>query len=126
MSLRQKYQEQFFKQDMSCRREKIKAIEEESAEVFSLFEDIIAEVKEQERKLSTIEENIEESVSTIKETSQEIVQVEQQQNISLYKHFMGVVIGGGLGSIVVLYNPYVAIGTIIGGTIAGSLLAKLF
>jgi hypothetical protein len=126
MSLRQKYQEQFFKQDMSYRREKIKAIEEESAEVFSLFEDIIAEVKEQERKLSTIEENIEESVSTIKETSQEIAKVEQQQNTSLYKHFMGVVIGGGLGSIVVLYNPYVAIGTIIGGTIAGSLLAKLF
>jgi len=126
MSLRQKYQEQFFRKDFIYKREKIKEIEQESAEVFSLFEDIIAEVKAQEKQLSTIEENIEESISTIKETSQEIAQVEEQKHTTLYKKIIGVVIGGGIGSIVVLYNPYVAIGTIVGGTIAGSLLSKWF
>ena len=117
--LRQKYQEQFF------RSAQIKDIQTDTQELFYLFEDIMEEVKQQERKLSTIEESIEESVDNINNTEIQINELKELKNNNLLKNIYGAIIGGGIGSIVVMYNPYIAIGTIIGGTIMGGLITKL-
>jgi t-SNARE complex subunit (syntaxin) len=118
--LRQKYQEQFF------RSAKIHEIQKDTQEIFYLFEEIMEEVKQQERKLATIEESIEESVDNTTIGEIQINESKELKENNILKNIYGAIIGGGIGSIIIIYNPYIAIGAIIGGTIMGGLITKLF
>lgn len=116
--LRQQYQEKFFK-----KQKHIKSLNEEIKEVFYLFEELEEEVKKSQTSINTIEDNIEtikEQVNDIEETVN-IVQNEEERNkklnISLY-----MILGGGLGSFIIAYNPYVGIGGIVGGMFVGSVI----
>lgn len=120
MSSRKQYQEKFVK------AEKIKEIETESKEIFYLFEDLYNDIKQQDKELETIEETINKSVEKIKQTNIEITEIEEITESGYVKQFTGMILGGSIGSLVFLYNPYVAIGTVIGGVIVGGILPKLF
>jgi len=116
--LRKQYQEKFFK-----KQKHIKSLNEEIKEVFYLFEELEEEVKKSQTNINTIEDNIEtikEQVNDIEETVN-IVQNEEERNkklnISLY-----MILGGGLGSFIIAYNPYVGIGGIVGGMFVGSVI----
>lgn len=116
--LRKQYQEKFFK-----KQNHIKSLNEEIKEVFYLFEELEEEVKKSQTNINTIEDNIEtikEQVNDIEETVN-IVQNEEERNkklnISLY-----MILGGGLGSFIIAYNPYVGIGGIVGGMFVGSVI----
>ena len=116
--LRQQYQEKFLK-----KQKYINSLNDEIKEVFYLFEELEEEVKKSQTSINTIEDNIEtikEQVNDIEETVN-IAQSEEEKNkkfnISLY-----VMLGGGLGSFIIAYNPYVGIGGILGGMIVGSVI----
>jgi t-SNARE complex subunit (syntaxin) len=115
--LRQQYQEKFFK------TKQIKSINEEVKEIFYLFEELENEVKNYQTAIDTIEDNVEQIKSEVKDTEETIVsanyeeELRKKYNMSLY-----VIIGGGLGSFIIAYNPYVGIGGIVGGMFIGSII----
>lgn len=113
--LRQQYQEKFIN------KKKIKNINDEIKEIFYLFEDLEEEVKKSQIKIDTIEDNIEEITEEVNETEEEVDKSKQETNknynISLY-----MILGGGLGSFIIAYNPYIGLGGIVGGMFVGSVI----
>ena len=116
--LRQQYQEKFVK-----KQKHIKSLNEEIKEVFYLFEELEEEVKKSQSTINTIEDNIETIKEQVNETEESVKIAEKEEernknfNISLY-----MILGGGLGSFIIAYNPYVGIGGIVGGMFVGTVI----
>jgi hypothetical protein len=131
MSLRKQYQEKIFKTHLEKleRLEKIQKIEEESSELFYLFEELYEEIKSQDKLINTIEESIKSAEHQINTSDNDISDSEKiNKRVTTFQNFKkvsGIFIGSGLGGIVFLYNPYVAIGTIIGGAVVGGIVQYL-
>lgn len=106
--LRQKYQEKFIKN-----KKEIEHIETEIKEVFYLFEELYEEINKKENEVNTIQDNIQTIKGDIKKVENSIIDIEETNNSYLYYAF----IGGGLGSFALIYNPYIGIGSILGGMI---------
>ena len=129
MSLRKQYQEKIFKTHLEKleRLEKIQKIEEESSELFYLFEELYEEIKLQDNLVNTIEESIKSTEHQINTSDTDISDSEKINKWAIpnFTKVSGIFIGSGLGGIVFLYNPYVAIGTIIGGAVVGGIVQYL-
>ena len=109
--LRKEYQEKYI-----LKNKKIKEIEAETKEVFFLFEELKENIDNQSEKVKTIEEIIDKVREDVKLT--EPVILEAKEN-SKFLNYSTAFLGAGLGSLTLLYNPYLCIGTIIAGGIFG-------
>ena len=127
MSLRKQYQEKIFKTHLEKleRLEKIQKIEEESSELFYLFEELYEEIKLQDKLINTIDDSIKTSEQQINTSDNDIKESEKSNKFPHFTKISGIFIGSGLGGIALLYNPYVAIGTIIGGAVVGGIVQYL-
>jgi len=115
--LRQQYQEKYVKS------KKIKKMKQEIDEVFYLFEELYEEVKNQEKDIQTIQDTVEKTKELTNNTEDEIKEAETQStNMSYYYMLMG----GGLGSFVTIYNPYIGIGSIVGGMVLGGVISYIY
>ena len=117
--LRKKYQETYV-----IRKNKIQDISKEVQQVSYLFEELFEEVKKQDTDIKTISEEVEETKKIIIDGNETIEETNKIK--SFYYILTGSIIGGGLGSIVLLYNPYVAIGSCICGLVGGGLMGKYY
>lgn len=118
--LRKKYQDKYI-----TKNQKIQEIESELNETFYLFEEIYEEIKKQDDELKTIEDSIIKSKHENVIAEEEVKQLDNINDInrpSLYH----IIIGGGLGSCIIAYNPYIGIGGIIGGMIIGSSISYIY
>lgn len=121
---RQQYQEKYILS--SQRNKKISEIGEETKEVFWLFEELKEEILNQQQSIQTIQDNIEENKNSIENTEEKIEQIKDSATLSnkLNKLYYAI-IGGGLGSIAFLYNPYIGGSALAGGLIIGGILSYL-
>jgi predicted nuclease with TOPRIM domain len=115
--LRKQYQERFFKLDEN--NYEIKEIESEFSLVSELFTELNNEIFSQQKQVDLIEDYIKESKESLQnETEKDITDI----NKTYFKKLNNItlsILGAGLGSIAAIYSPYVAIGSIISGGIAG-------
>jgi hypothetical protein len=109
--LRKEYQEKYI-----LKRKKIEAIQEETKNIFYLFEELQKEVDLQDEKVNTIEEIINTVKEDVKITENDI---KESNESSKFLNYSTAFLGAGLGSLTLLYNPYLCIGTIIAGGIFG-------
>lgn len=123
---RQQYQDKYIINNNSEIRKRIKikeeieAIEEELKDVFYLFEELKNENIKQSSSFTHISDIIENSKNEISESENQVNQSkEEQDKYSYISSVTGGLIGAGLGSLVFIYSPYIAIGTTIGGFIGG-------
>lgn len=118
--LRQKYQERFIK------TKKVKRLEEEIKDVFYLFEELYEDINNQSKTLQTIEDKIQNSKEEIL-IAEDKVEVSNETNNKIKKfevpYYM--FIGGGIGSLAIIYNPYIGISSIVGGMFLGSILGYI-
>ena len=115
--LRQKYQEKFIK------IKKVKSLEEEIKEVFYLFEELYVDINNQSNSLQTIQDNIEKSKDNVFVAEEKVTESNNEHNTSKkfeVPYYM--FIGGGLGSLAIIYNPYIGITSIIGGMFLGTIV----
>lgn len=115
--LRQQYQEKYVKS------KKIKKVKQEIDEVFYLFEELYEEVKNQDKKIQTIEDTIEKTKETTNITEEEIKEADREEKSVSYLYMM---LGGGLGSFATIYNPYIGIGSIVGGMVLGGVFSYIY
>lgn len=117
--LRKKYQETY----IIPKKKTITDLSKDVQEVSLLFQELFEEVKKQDTEITTIQDNVEEIKHQI-DTTENIIQDSANESNKFYI-IIGSLFGGGLGSLMVLYNPYAAIGTCIGGIIGGGFLANM-
>ena len=122
--IRRKYQEKYILN--SQRNKKILEIGEETKEVFWLFEELKDEILNQQQSIQSIQENIEETKQFIENTEENIEEIRDSKSLSdkLHKLYYAI-IGGGLGSIAFIYNPYIGGCALAGGLIIGGILSYL-
>jgi hypothetical protein len=108
--LRKEYQDKYI-----LKKKKISDIEEESKNIFILFEELQEEVKKSEEKVNSIEEVINKVHDEVKTSEIEITEIKDYNKLN----YTTTLLGAGLGSLVILYNPYICIGSIIVGGIFG-------
>jgi hypothetical protein len=114
---RKQLQEKFF----GIKNNEIIKIQQDISDVFYLFEELKQHVEIQEPIISQIDETIQSSQTSIDSTDEKIL-----QKLPMYdriRHFYYAFIGGSMASVVLLYNPYIGIGAISTGLIAGSLFS---
>jgi len=106
--LRKEYQDKYI-----LKKKKISDIEEETKNIFILFEELQEEVKKSEEKVNSIEviNKVHDEVKTSE------IEIKNIENNKL--NYTTTLLGAGLGSLVILYNPYICIGSIIVGGIFG-------
>lgn len=125
MFSRKKYQEKYL-QNIIRREDEIKSLNDEVKEVCSLFEELDNEINEQKKELITVADIIEENKQKTQEISNNLLDANRfQQTINKYKLITGTIIGASIGSIMYIYNPYIAIGTIIGGGFSGGIITTI-
>lgn len=117
--LRKNYQEKY----IIPKKNSIEKISKDVQEVSFLFQELFEEIKKQDTQINTIEDNVEDIKQQMNNTENTIKESENKYN--KYHILAGSLFGGGLGSLMLLYNPYAAIGTCIGGVIGGGFLAKM-
>lgn len=99
----------------------IKDIEDEFSLISELFSELNKEVFNQQKKIESIEDYIANSKTEIKTSEEEhLIDARKDYLNSYSKLYLNrctpTFLGAGLGSILVLYNPYVGIwSTILGG-----------
>jgi hypothetical protein len=121
--LRKEYQKKFMKSEID-RLEKLNNMEKEIEEVFYLFEELYQETNKSNNTLTTIEDKIEAIKTEVKESEKELL-ISKDTKESIYTKVLFPVIGLGLGSLGIIYSPYLGIGSIIGGGIVGSIASYL-
>jgi len=117
--LRKKYQETY----IISKKKTVVGLSKDVQEVSFLFQELFEEVKKQDSEINTIQDNIEEIKQQIN-TTENVVNDSANESNKFYI-IVGTLFGGGIGSLMVLYNPYAAIGTCIGGMIGGGFLANM-
>jgi len=116
--LRKKYQETY----IISKKKKVADLSKDVQEVSFLFQELFEEVKRQDNDIKTIAEEVNNTNNLINATELDVNKSNNTQ--STYYILTGSLIGGGLGTLLLLYNPYVAIGTCICGTISGGIIGK--
>ena len=117
--LRKNYQETY----IIPKKKTIVDLSKDVQEVSFLFQELFEEVKRQDNDINTIQDSVEEIKQQITDTENIVKDSENESN--KFYIIIGSLFGGGIGSLMVLYNPYAAIGTCIGGIIGGGFLAKI-
>lgn len=117
--LRKKYQETY----IISKKNTIIDLSKDLQEVSFLFQELFEEVKRQDNDINTIQDNVEQIKQEIN-TTENVIKDSSNESNKFYI-IIGSLFGGGIGSLMVLYNPYAAIGTCIGGIIGGGFLAKM-
>ena len=79
----------------------------------TLFCELHHIIKEQNQQLDTLEDSISRSTSDVSIAHKDII----ISNNTTHRSVKNIIIGTGLASIVYLYNPYLAIGTVLAGLI---------
>jgi len=110
-------QEQFF----GVRNTEFVKLEQDISDVFFLFEELRQNVETQIPAISLLEENIISSKEIVQNVEENILP--QEKITDKLRHFYYAFVGGSVASVVLLYNPYVCIGAISTGLIAGSLFS---
>jgi t-SNARE complex subunit (syntaxin) len=109
-----------FAEKIIKKHQDIKEIQTETEDVFYLFEELREEVESSNSQIETIEDYIQtckEEVKTTEEINCEnTIQIKSDQKTKL---IISTILGVGVGSLFFIYNPYVAIGTSIGGGMIG-------
>ena len=121
--IRKEYQKKFMKSEIE-RLEKINKMEKEIEEVFYLFEELYQEANQSTETLTTIQDKIETINTEVKETESELMEGNNIQQ-DRYLKFLFPVLGLSVGSLGIIYSPYLGIGSIIGGGIVGSVASYL-
>lgn len=103
---RQEYQEKFIIPK--------KKIETEVQDTLYLFEEVKNLIEKQDEDIQHISDVIEDTKSKVIETESIVEKSEK-----LKTNYVGMVIGATLGSLVVVYSPYLAIGSILLGGYIG-------
>lgn len=109
--LRKEYHEKYI-----LKKEKIKDIEEETKNIFILFEELKEEIEYQEEKVNIIAENIHNINEKVVSSENKLKEAKSNSKVLNYTTTL---FGAGLGSLMVLYNPYLCIGSIIIGGMFG-------
>lgn len=117
--LRKKYQENY----IISKKKKVEELAKDVQEISFLFQELFQEIKKQDEDIKTIEEKTEKSKEQIY-NSESMTQDASNEKSNFYI-LTGSLFGGGLGSLMLLYNPYAAICTCIGGIIGGGFLGSL-
>lgn len=110
-------QERFF----GLRNTEIVKLEQDISDVFFLFEELRQNVETQIPNISQLEESIISSKEIVQNIEENILP--QETITEKLRHFYYAFVGGSMASIVLLYNPYIGIGAISTGLIAGSLFS---
>jgi hypothetical protein len=112
--LRRQYQEKFFGVQNNY---EIKEIEEEFSLVSELFTELNKEVLKSRKSIDVIEDYISKTKEDVDESeTTHLIEGRKMKFDIYYKKFKTGFLGAGIGSLVAIYNPYIAIGsTIIGG-----------
>lgn len=123
MSLRKQYQEKF---GLDPDKKKIQELNFQTEETFILFEELRDEILRQQPIISTIEDSIIKSKINVQSGGRE-VEVSGEENYMFYKtkSLLYAMIGGGLGSVALIYSPYIGIGAITGGIICGGIVSLI-
>lgn len=123
---RQKYQEKFIipyinrTQNLSKRQEEIEKIEDEMKDIFYLFEELKNENIRQSETVTVLSDLLEQTKNEINSTENNITEAKVENDLYIYtKSIKSGLIGAGLGSLLFIYSPYIAIGTTVGGFITG-------
>lgn len=103
------------------RKEEIEKLEKEVEDVFYLFEELREDIKKDEENLNLISEAIIEDKKEIENSKKEIEVVHQHYLKTISK----TLVGGGIGSLMFIYNPFLGIGTTVAGLAAGYFLSKV-
>jgi len=89
-----------------------KELETEVQDTFYLFEEVKNLIEKQDENIKHISEELEQTKTKVFET--EIKLETQYENIET-TNYKGMLIGATLGSLVVIYSPYLAIGSVLLG-----------
>jgi hypothetical protein len=104
----------------------VKSLEEEIKDVFYLFEELYEDINNQNKSIQTIDDKIQKTKDEVF-LAEEKVDVSNDMSNTIKKleipYYM--FIGGGLGSLAIIYNPYVGISSIVGGMFLGSIVGYL-
>ena len=120
--LRKQYQEKFFKTEQN--NYEIREIENEFSLVSELFTELNNEIFNQQKQVDLIEDYVNESKeSLINDSEKEIIDVNEKYFKKFNKYTFSFV-GAGLGSLIAIYNPDIAIGSVLTGGIAGWLISN--
>lgn len=111
---RRQYQEKYI-----LKNYKIKEIEDEFNVISELFTELNNEITNTQQNLNVLEDHIEKVRLETQTAVTELENANEQQYNSFKYNISGSLLGMSLGSIVYLYNPYIAIGSIISGGITG-------
>ncbi len=117
--LRKKYQEKYILTKDS-KTENIQEIEKEVESLFYLFEELREETDKQDKVVNTISEYITTLNEEIKVSENDVK--DSKDIIDRFKEIKFAVAGMTLGSLVIIYNPYIAIGSILGGGVLGYII----
>jgi hypothetical protein len=91
-----------------------KKIETEVQDTLYLFEEVKNLIEKQDENIQHINDVLEDTKSKVLETESIVEKSEK-----LKTNYVGMVIGATLGSLVVIYSPYLAIGSILLGGYIG-------
>jgi hypothetical protein len=105
------------------RKEEIEKIEKEVEDVFYILQQFPAEEYLFEE---LIEEHKKEQEETFHSSSEEKIDLTSEHVINnTLSTISKTLVGGGIGSLMLIYNPFIGIGTTIAGLAAGYLLSKV-
>ena len=111
-------QERFFGIE---RQKQILELNQDISDVFFLFEELRQKVDIQKIPIEHISDS-QEKLKT--ELSTSIIELNETSTISdRLRHFYYAFVGGSMASVVLLYNPYIGVGAISTGLIAGTLFS---
>ncbi len=115
---RKELQERFFGIE---RQKQIMKLNQDISDVFFLFEELRQQVDIQKLPIEHISKSQEKIKTDILTSSTEL---NEMSNFSdKLRHFYYAFVGGGMASVFLLYNPYIGVGAISTGLIAGTLFS---
>lgn len=106
---RREYQEKYMKNLLV--QDKYKELETKIEDTIYLFEEVKNIIDTQNQDIKIIEDTIE----NVKEKIFISDQILTESNFLKIINYKGIFIGAGLGSFVIFYNPYLAVGSILFG-----------
>lgn len=118
--LRKSYQEKFFGSKKDNINYDFKEIEDEFSLISELFTELNREVINKQKSIDVIDDYINTTKNNVEVSETIELQEANKEEFNKYKSKLASsLVGAGLGSLVAIYNPYVAIGGVIVGGLTG-------